>query len=432
MIRKEASAVQDSDGEIEIVKADNHASTSNNQSSLYTSLLQQKIETEIQGVPSEAPDVEDEPFDKSKVQKRPEHTFGDGSTYEGQWMGDEMHGTGCLKKNGTVYFGDMRHNLRSGSGRFTYENGDSYDGCWKNDKFNGYGVFYDHFGNRHAGQWKNGAQHGEFEDELQDGTVFKGVYENGVKVSGKTTYEDGSTHTGSWLNGKFDGPGEYIWANGMRYSGDYKDHHMEGKGVMIWPDGRKYEGDWELDERHGFGVMWQPDGKKYDGGWRNGQRHGEATVTTKDGQVKVGIFDNGKVGKWFDTEELNQRLEEIRKQKLEREKIEKEKKAIEENLARQNAEHDASKKQLDEKTKTILELMKQVEQLNTTIEELKDYQKQLEEDLESQVEGNAVKLQEIEGLEEETIFLQETLENEKKEKQKVILERDELRSANAD
>ena len=85
-------------------------------------------------------------------------------------MGDEMHGRGCIKKNETKYYGDLRHNLRSGSGRFTYENGDNYDGKWSNDAFNGYGVFYDHFGNRHAGNWKNGAQHGEFEDELVDGT----------------------------------------------------------------------------------------------------------------------------------------------------------------------------------------------------------------------------------------------------------------------
>lgn len=144
-----------------------------------------------------------------------------------------------------------------------------------------------------------------------------------------------------------------------------------------------------------------------------GQRHGQATVTSKDGQVRVGMFDNGKVGKWFDTAELNQKLEEIRKQKEEREKIEEEKKRIEENLAQQNAQNDSTKKELDEKTKTILELMKQLAQLNTTVEELKDYQNQLEQDLEGQVEGNSQKLEEIQGLEEETIFLQETLATEK-------------------
>lgn len=39
MIRKETSQLPDSDNEIEIVKADNHAATNMNQSSLYTSLL---------------------------------------------------------------------------------------------------------------------------------------------------------------------------------------------------------------------------------------------------------------------------------------------------------------------------------------------------------------------------------------------------------
>lgn len=68
--------------------------------------------------------------------------------------------------------------------------------------------------------------------------------------------------------------------------------------------------------------------------------------------------------------------------------------------------------------------MRQLESLNTQVEELKDYQNQLEQDLEGQVDDNQAKLQEIEALEENTMFLQDTLQTEKKEKETVILERD--------
>jgi len=44
-----------------------------------------------------------------------------------------MHGRGCIKKDETKYYGDIRHNLKHGTGRYNYENGDNYDGKWKND-----------------------------------------------------------------------------------------------------------------------------------------------------------------------------------------------------------------------------------------------------------------------------------------------------------
>ena len=57
-------------------------------------------------------------------------------------------------------------------------------------------------------------------------------------------------------------------------------------------------------------------------------------MTLPDGSIKIGIFEKNKVSEWYDTEEVNRKLEEIRKQKEERERIEKEKKEVEENLAK--------------------------------------------------------------------------------------------------
>lgn len=99
---------------------------------------------------------------------------------------------------------------------------------------------------------------------------------------------------------------------------------------MHWPDGRKYVGHFALDKMNGHGHLVFPDGREYDGGWKLNVRHGEAKVLTKDGQVKVGEFDNGKVIKWLDTDELNDKLEELKKQCDERERVELEKKCVEE------------------------------------------------------------------------------------------------------
>lgn len=93
-------------------------------------------------------------IDGSKIETRELHTFEDGATYEGEWVGDKMHGRGCYIKNNHKYFGDFKANKYSGNGRMTWENGDSYDGHWEDDQFTGKGVFYDQYGNRNGGIWK--------------------------------------------------------------------------------------------------------------------------------------------------------------------------------------------------------------------------------------------------------------------------------------
>lgn len=301
--------------------------------------MKQKIQSQIKGVKNiDVADVdadEKETFDQSKVETRDLHTFDDGSTYEGEWMGEEMHGKGTLVKQGETYVGEFRHNLRSGTGKLNFENGDSYDGKWKHDQFNGQGTFVDHLGNKYSGHWVNMLQNGDFEDELNDGSKFKGEYEDGKKIEGETTFEDGAVYNGQYKHEKFEGKGEYNYANGLKYKGEYHEGLMQGKGVMTWPDGKTYDGDWELDQQHGFGILSQVDGKKYDGGWKFGKRHGEATVTFPDGSIKIGVFEKNKVSEWYDTEEINRKLEEIRLQKEERERVEAINRENEEKIAKQ-------------------------------------------------------------------------------------------------
>jgi hypothetical protein len=42
---------------------------------------------------------------------------------------------------------------------------------------------------------------------------------------------------------------------------------MNGYGITTWVDGRSYEGEYLNDKKHGFGTFLWPDGRKYVGHW---------------------------------------------------------------------------------------------------------------------------------------------------------------------
>lgn len=65
-------------------------------------------------------------------------SWGDGSKYEGQFLGDKM----------------------SGQGRMTQANGDTYQGQWRNGMANGYGTFVDSQGSTYEGEWMDDLQNG--------------------------------------------------------------------------------------------------------------------------------------------------------------------------------------------------------------------------------------------------------------------------------
>jgi hypothetical protein len=40
-------------------------------------------------------------------------------------------------------------------------------------------------------------------------------------------------------------------------------------------------------------------GEKYDGEWKRGNQHGEGAFTDKDGVTRNGLYDDGKIIKWY-------------------------------------------------------------------------------------------------------------------------------------
>lgn len=95
--------------------------------------------------------------DKFEAQVRPQHTFANGSTYTGDWLGLVRHGSGVqVWPDGARYEGQWQHDMANGIGRFEHCDGDVYEGEWKNDKANGRGIYMHASGSTYIGEWQAG------------------------------------------------------------------------------------------------------------------------------------------------------------------------------------------------------------------------------------------------------------------------------------
>ena len=115
--------------------------------------------------------------------------------YRGDWMNDNMHGKGV----------------------YTWNDGRKYEGEYQNDKKHvhkfalscqinriflcilkccdqGFGVYSWPDGRKYEGEWINGRQHGKGKFIHLDGTVKKGIWENGKCIKG---IEEGGAGVGA-------------------------------------------------------------------------------------------------------------------------------------------------------------------------------------------------------------------------------------------
>merc|ERR1719468_676777 len=63
-----------------------------------------------------------------------EENYGNGSSYEGQYLNDIRHGYGKLTyADNRIYEGEFIDNFKHGKGKMTFANGCVFVGEWKND-----------------------------------------------------------------------------------------------------------------------------------------------------------------------------------------------------------------------------------------------------------------------------------------------------------
>jgi hypothetical protein len=143
----------------------------------------------------------------------------DGSGYVGEWKDGKKHGQGTFTSTNwdllylggidiseEEYVGEWKDDKEDGQGTWTYADGSKYVGEWKDGKFHGQGIYtfpekelkialdssiywgkwilrdlYDIYTNasKYVGEWKDGKFHGQGYLTLLDGTVQKGIWENG-------------------------------------------------------------------------------------------------------------------------------------------------------------------------------------------------------------------------------------------------------------
>ncbi|KAG5488359.1 uncharacterized protein JKF63_07954 [Porcisia hertigi] len=79
-------------------------------------------------------------------------------TYAGDWVEDEMHGSGRLvfTQSGNAYDGEFSHGYFSGQGSYQWSDGSVYCGQWRANRMHGEGVYTDVQGHVWKGRYYNG------------------------------------------------------------------------------------------------------------------------------------------------------------------------------------------------------------------------------------------------------------------------------------
>eukprot|EP00913_Durusdinium_trenchii_P034785 g32539.t1 len=203
-------------------------------------------------------------------ESRPLHTYPNGSTYTGEWLGPHRHGHGLqVWPDGARYEGQWENDKAHGFGRFEHTDGDIYEGNWLVDKAHGRGTYTHASGSKFS---EDDKQHGYGEETWPDGARYVGEYENGLKSGrGDFTWADGSSYSGQFFENDIHGEGKYSWEDGRVYEGQ---NRMHGKGKFRWADGRVYEGGYVNDSKEGYGTFSWPDGRSYQGQWAEGKQPG--------------------------------------------------------------------------------------------------------------------------------------------------------------
>jgi len=139
---------------------------------------------------------------------------------------------------------------KDGIAKITYKNGIVYEGIWKDDMKNGKGKLIDLNGTKYEGEWKNDVMFGIATITRPNGTIYIGeVSGNGIKNGkGKILAPNKSIYEGIWVNGYMVGIATITSRNKSQYVGEVKgDGIKNGKGKMTFKDGSSFEGNFEND-----------------------------------------------------------------------------------------------------------------------------------------------------------------------------------------
>ena len=146
-----------------------------------------------------------------------EYNFPDGTSYRGQMLGGNFHGSGELSSARFTYKGEFQKGLFHGQGSLTWSENWHYQGEFKNGVFSGHGVLKLDGMDKFTGEFENGVIHGQ------------GVYE----------YVTGEKYEGQYFNNVMRGEGKFSWVDGDSFLGEFFNDNPF-KGIKITKKGDKY------------------------------------------------------------------------------------------------------------------------------------------------------------------------------------------------
>ncbi|ORX55307.1 histone H3 K4-specific methyltransferase SET7/9 N-terminal domain-containing protein [Piromyces finnis] len=116
--------------------------------------------------------------------------FPDGSTYEGDYKESENgkivrsgHGKFVSLSNQSTYEGEWVNDEINGKGKIEYANGNSYEGDWLNNKYNGTGTYRWSDGSYYIGEWLENKMNGPGKYYDKNKEVWIGLFINGKSDS---------------------------------------------------------------------------------------------------------------------------------------------------------------------------------------------------------------------------------------------------------
>lgn len=232
--------------------------------------------------------------------------YPNGDYYVGKWKKKTPHGEGTMKyANGNVYVGLWEYGVRSGEGKMTYRDNSVYEGNWQSNKRYGHGKYTTNNGDVYEGSFVEDLYHGQGVYTYVDGTIYEGSFYRGFKDGqGKQQSSHGDWWEGTWRRDVFtSGQCSYKEDNGTTFKGRYENGKIK-EGKLIHANGDWFEGIWDNDKFDTGKCQWTDyTGGEFSGTYKDGI-FSQGELTTSDGSWYKGTWKNGVFYKG-DCKEIN-------------------------------------------------------------------------------------------------------------------------------
>lgn len=104
-----------------------------------------------------------------------------------------------------------------------------------------------------------------------------------------------SKYSGLWKSGLPAIRGNFAWQKGDSYSGDFQKGKRSGTGAYTYAHGTKYNGRWREDMANGRGSIVWAEGDRYEGTWAADRRQGHGVYQWTDGTKYEGQWARDKI-----------------------------------------------------------------------------------------------------------------------------------------